>query len=87
MPLGTFITTATVSLAATTSTTMTTGLSASVDFVWATLKHTFNNVTNSNQAIFAAGGLINTASITVFNRGQTAATWTVCMARYHSIIR
>lgn len=87
MPLGTFITTATVSLAATTSATMTTGLSGSCDFVWATLKHTKPNVTNSNQAIFTAGGLVNTASITVINRGQTAGTWTVCMARFHSIIR
>lgn len=87
MPLGTFITTATVSLGQSESSTMTHGLSAAPDFVWATQKHTSANVTNSNTPVFTAGGLASTASVTVYNRGMGAGTWTVCMARFHSIIR
>ena len=87
MPLGTFITTATVRLCATGSSTMTHGLGAAPDFVWATQKQNALSLTNSQNVGFCAGGLANTASITVFNRGRLAGTWTVCMARFHSIIK
>lgn len=87
MPLGTYITTATIGLCGTESSTMTHGLSLTPNFVWATLKHTSANVTSSNTPVFAAGGLASTASITVYNRGLGRGTWTVCIARYHSLIQ
>lgn len=87
MPLGTFITTATVSLGATESSTITHGLSAAPDFVWATQKHTTANVTSSNTLQFCAGGMASTASITVYNRGLGVGTFTVCIARFHSVVR
>ena len=92
MPLGRFISTLTVSLAATTSTVVVHSLSASPDFVWATQKYTIANITNSNHPIFAAndrsvGSAAHTQSVTLYNKGQIAGTWTVCIAQFWSPIR
>jgi hypothetical protein len=92
MPLRTFISTFTVSLAATTSSSIAHSLSASPDYVWATQKHTVANITNTNYPVFCAGDRTvgcnaHTQSVTVYNKGQIAGTWTVAVARFHSIIR
>ena len=87
MPLGRFISTLTVSLAVTTSTVVAHSLSASPDFVWATQKHTIANITNSNHPAFTAGITAHTQSVTLYNKGQIAGTWTVCIAQFWSPIR
>ena len=91
MPLGTFLTTFTVSLAATESTVIAHSLSASPDFVWATPKHT-NGMLSSSSPYFTAGDRTvgcnaHTASVTLYNRGQVGGTWTVMVARFWSPIR
>lgn len=92
MPLGTFISTLTVSLAATESTVVAHSLSASPDFVWATQKHTVANITDSLHSAFCAGDRTvgcnaHTQSVTLYNKGQVAGTWTVCLARFFSSVR
>lgn len=86
MPLGTFIATATISLAATASGTLTHGLSTTPDMVWATMRS--NLGAQSSSAVPLLGiGFANSASITCWNRGQRCASWTVCAAYFHSVIR
>mgnify|MGYP001592944234 CR=1 FL=1 len=86
MPLGTFITTATISLAATASTTLTHGLSTTPDMVWATMRSNF--AAQSSSAVPLLGlGYANSASITCWNRGQRCASWTIAAAFFHSSIR
>lgn len=87
MPLGTFITTATVGLAATSYDSVTHGLSTTPDMIWATLKGTnHGDITSSATPVFAATGG-NSASLTCYNLGLNAGTWTWCAAFFHSIIR
>ena len=81
----------TVSLGATESTVIAHSLSASPDFVWATPKHTSASL-NSSSPFFTAGDRTvacnaHTQSVTLYNRGQVAGTWTVMVARMHSVIR
>ena len=88
MPLGTFITTATVALAASAYDSVTHGLSTTPDMIWATLRSTGvdRDQTSSAVPIFAARGR-NSASLTCYNHGQSAGTWTFCAAYFHSVIR
>ena len=91
MPIGTFISTFTVSLAATESTALAHSLSASPDFVWATPKHTSASLNSSSPFLTAGDRTVgcnaHTQSVTLYNRGQVAGTWTVCVARFWSAIQ
>lgn len=85
MPIGTFMTTQTVSIAATSSTTLTHALSTTPHLVWATLRSNVGNQSSSSVPYIALAA--NSASLTVWNRGQIAATWTVAAAFFHSTIQ
>lgn len=85
MPIGTYIDTRTVAVAATTTTVITHGLSQSPHMVWGTAKGYRIDISSTVFPYFSA--LANSASVTVFNRGLADETWTVCSAFLHTIIR
>lgn len=85
MPIGTFIDTRTLSVTGTASGSITHGLSTSPHMVWATAKRRNAAFTTGYQPYFTAS--FNSASVSVFNRGRSNETWTVCSAFLHSLIR
>ena len=86
MPIGTFIDTKTVAVAATASATLTHGLSTSPHMVWAQARASDTSSVASGGPAYL-GIAFGSASISCYNRGPISDTWTVCAAFWHSIIR
>lgn len=84
MPIGTFIDTRTISCGKTASASITHGLGVAPHMVWGTAKRVNTANTSNVVPYFAASA--NSASVSVFNRGAREETWTVCSARFHSLI-
>jgi len=87
MPIGTFFTTATLALAATASGTLTHGLATTPHAVWGTAKlgsaaHASASLASPYLTLAA-----NSASVSAYNRGQIAETWTIHALFAHSIIK
>lgn len=85
MPIGTYVDTRTISVAATTSGTLTHGLSQAPHMVWAAAKGNRIDISSTQFPYFSV--LANSASLTVFNRGVAAETWTVCSWFIHTLAR
>ena len=86
MPIGTFIATNTITIDATGSSTLAHGLSQSPHMVWGVAR--FRSTvwgTNSLMPYFTAKA--DSASVTVFNRGESAETFSVFSVFLHSLIR
>lgn len=86
MPIGTFIYTGTAEITSLASTTLTHGLATTPHLVWLQERAT------SAASIASAGPAwtgvaFGSASVSVYNKGPIAATYTVAAAFFHSEIR
>jgi len=87
MPIGTYVDTRTISCAATASSTITHGLSNAPHIIIGTAKFNSSGFVSSSTGYpyFSAKG--DSASVSVWNRGLTAETWSVSSIFLHTIIR
>ena len=86
MPIGTFTQTATATVAATASTTLTHGLSNAPHMVWGVARFRSTVFTTASTLPYFCAKA-DSASITAFNRGELAETYSVYAIFLHSIVR